>query len=587
MNRQNSRREKHFFAPDEGVFILDDHIAKIRKSGKLDDIRQKWKSVAIQALNAALSNNDLSGARLANAWRGVSNNLLETMPCSLQRHSNIKWLYHLRQLLFTSLSDWSDVRNREALHICDICTSHAPTSAHPEISWKHGLSFRVNRIMAEDLVELFYFADNYAHIAAYRRLAEKEFEFSKSDADWPRLLQNRPLANIALSHFNRRNRLWQTPFLGLGTTWELVDLINAPPNSCLAITPTPVQPLSATITPPGLTVHGHTPAMFAPVVLTLDQIEQLNNLYMNETRWWQDNVVLDVMMLQIAYWLIVGTHFGEVQLYQQGYISLRTSRFLDWMGPRYHEILAHVLRTFPRSDLPDSLESVLRVLVNRKSNIAELDYGPTVRLTEHHIIFDLLGASYSLQRRLTIPKNNQVAKDWRSKDFEHAVQRAIDETLWSPTAFRPLIGRALRLSGKDITDVDALAVRGKLVLIVECKSFVYTTDYAIGKHSAVRNYSDRVVEYRRTLNRKIDTLRENPCGDNYDFRGHEIHGVVCTSCPIYCEEPDVCREELPGLQCVVVPRELVDWLFNVRFQAYSMNSTLQVHDLRDASIVWT
>ncbi len=44
-----------------------------------------------------------------------------------------------------------------------------------------------------------------------------------------------------------------------------------------------------------------------------------------------------------------------------------------------------------------------------------------------------------------------------------------------------------RVDGSTITDIDAVAVRDRHLLLVSCKSFPHTVDFSAGSHGAVRN----------------------------------------------------------------------------------------------------
>jgi hypothetical protein len=105
----------------------------------------------------------------------------------------------------------------------------------------------------------------------------------------------------------------------------------------------------------------------------------------------------------------------------------------------------------------------------------------------------------------------------------------IDQTAWAPNSpFRELHRRKLRLNDRPITDVDALAVSGSTILLVSCKSIPYTYEYDGGDYGTVRNVRTRIEVADVEWQQRVDKIRQERSGDNYDFEGYEVYGVVCT-----------------------------------------------------------
>src|SRR5579872_4377381 len=135
---------------------------------------------------------------------------------------------------------------------------------------------------------------------------------------------------------------------------------------------------------------------------------------------------------------------------------------------------------------------------------------------------------------LAFPRSQGDAANSSADHFELQVQAAIDATPWRPPVpLARLRGRPLRLGGQDITDLDAVAARGDVLIAVSCKGVVYSTDYDAGNFKTVRNAASTVTDGMVEWRDRMDRLRANPKGDNYDFTGKTIVGVVCTPLPVF------------------------------------------------------
>ena len=74
------------------------------------------------------------------------------------------------------------------------------------------------------------------------------------------------------------------------------------------------------------------------------------------------------------------------------------------------------------------------------------------------------------------------------------------------------------------------------LLIVSCKSIVYSERYDIGDYSTIRNAASTGKHAVDHWSKILDELRTNPSGDNYDFRDvTSIIGVVCTPQTVFVE----------------------------------------------------
>jgi hypothetical protein len=140
----------------------------------------------------------------------------------------------------------------------------------------------------------------------------------------------------------------------------------------------------------------------------------------------------------------------------------------------------------------------------------------------------------------------------------------IDHTAWAPMSpLRELRGRTLRSDRESITDVDALAVSRSTVLLVSCKSIPYTYDYDSGDYASVRNVRTYIERSDMEWQQRVRKLQQQPIGDNYNFEGYDIYGVVCTPFVIFVNRPQarvIIEHEGRILRATCGLGELIDFL---------------------------
>jgi len=161
--------------------------------------------------------------------------------------------------------------------------------------------------------------------------------------------------------------------------------------------------------------------------------------------------------------------------------------------------------------------------------------GPVLRIDGDAVVLDLYSATMRLNALISETAQRGAAANARATLFELRVQSVIDNSTWRPeTPLRSLRGRPLRRAGKALTDVDALGVRGTSLLLVSCKSTLYSPEYDAGDHAVVRNRADLLSRAIAEWDQKVASFRSHPIGDNFDFSPFkDVWGVVCTPMPVF------------------------------------------------------
>lgn len=191
--------------------------------------------------------------------------------------------------------------------------------------------------------------------------------------------------------------------------------------------------------------------------------------------------------------------------------------------------------------------------------------GPVLRIDGEAAVLDLYFATMRLNALISETAQRGAIANSRATQFELRIQSAIDQSPWRPEVhFRSLRGRPLRRAGKTLTDIDALGVQGKSLLLVSCKSTLYSPEYDAGDYAVVRNRADLLSRSITEWNQKVESFRSDPVGDNFDFSSFErILGVVCTPMPVFAlvEPPSSMAPATLPAGCSF--HELEDWLADI------------------------
>lgn len=154
------------------------------------------------------------------------------------------------------------------------------------------------------------------------------------------------------------------------------------------------------------------------------------------------------------------------------------------------------------------------------------------------------------------------AGNLRAGHFEAAVQAIIDDSPWAPPPeLREKVGKNVRFQSQTKTDLDAIGARGNALLLVQCKNRVYSGEYDVGDHRAVRQGVQLVRDAVSDWASFGEFIREHPSFDNFDFSKYsEITCVVCTPHVVYVPIGPATAFVASELRAAVSVLELQAWL---------------------------
>ncbi len=270
----------------------------------------------------------------------------------------------------------------------------------------------------------------------------------------------------------------------------------------------------------------------------------------------------------IAHFYLTTVLYGDSltmrsQILQSGYmIGARqqiNSLYRDFREEMYRD--EPLLATFPddTSDEPFS-ERLLRM----EGKASPLFGGPVAFVVSDELFgVNLYGATRRFQDLLQFPGIQGEPANARAKAFEESVQSAIDVTAWKPPAsIKRLVGHHFRIDGKAFGEVDAFAAKNRVLLLVSCKSLVYTAAYDRGEFAVIRNARTTLEKGDKKFAELANHFTRFPNGGpEYDFTAYStITYVVITPHVMFVTEPLLSKMSLSGLRSYSSFEELRKWL---------------------------
>jgi len=301
---------------------------------------------------------------------------------------------------------------------------------------------------------------------------------------------------------------------------------------------------------------------FSPRRLSLESLTTLLRDGRIKSDWLDPVTPALLMLLRAMLRFHLGSHLGFSMVQMRGYSVLKKQELLLTLADGWcegHNLVANALQT---AALPANPTDLLETARNRSGSLWPLHPGPPIRTEGNLLCCDLYAATAQLMSNLEFPSDTGQTANARSEHFEVAVQARIDATPWRPDEDRRnFIQRTIRVGGRNITDLDALAQYGNTLLLVSCKSKIYSARYDAGDFQVVRNYASEIEKAVNEWTQKVQTIRTQPVGDNYDFRSfRNILGVVVLPHVFFVPGGVALEYVADGLYAAASVTELERWL---------------------------
>jgi hypothetical protein len=212
----------------------------------------------------------------------------------------------------------------------------------------------------------------------------------------------------------------------------------------------------------------------------------------------------------------------------------------------------------------------------------DADTALVCRFTTDTVLVDLIGASRALDEAHVRQSGGDAANQWTSL-FERQVQEVIDGTPWKPRQeFRGLIGRTIRFEGQALTDIDAVAERDGVLLLIDAKAWAIPTTLEFGEFWAVRDRAKIAETAIVAWQHKMEILRQNPQILGLAETPTILGLVVAPEAPYVTAGP--CTEEVTnGLLAV---SSLAELEFCLSFSAEDSRGAMSVRNGQDVRRGW-
>jgi hypothetical protein len=305
-------------------------------------------------------------------------------------------------------------------------------------------------------------------------------------------------------------------------------------------------------------------ARFVPEMLTFERLTDLiSDPRLAGQSWIGIEASSVFAFLNILPLLLARLNHSMITLLQRGYFVVDARDLAAILEEGVPVFIERLRRVLPACPLVENGKAVLATIDSLRGSLWPLRLGQVLRRSGPAAWVDVYAATNYLEAALEFPHSpGEAIANARAEHFEDSTQAAIDATAWAPPSnLRQLQRRQLRLQDKAVTDLDAVGAKGSTLLLVSCKSLIYSAAYDVGDHRTVRNAASTVEDAVKEWGETVARLSAAPRGDNYDFSGFaDFLPVVCTPHAVYVPLGTATQELRPNLYAAMSLDELVAWL---------------------------
>lgn len=485
-----------------------------------------------------------------------------------ESYTDVRWLWYLRRLPRFLLAGRLPTTYSYDLALAEVVTDlYAPRQASEPFLDGEQISFRMDESAVRHLCRLCAAVKFLSQIHVAIRYSGKGVNFARVQQSAIPQQQPTQEQQYAIALYDERHARSGMPFSRVGTA--VVDFSGCRSDASFATIAMAEQQWSRAVHGPLIGEHKEVEVFSSFRILqpTFDQLAELNRKEdLAGIVWWPPEIGPLLLLLSLMFSCLAVLSHALITLLRNGYFWIQEDLFSRLVDERLFHAASRVTGIFPGVQMPTSSAMLISSLESMASCTWPLRMGRPIRRAGRRLMVDLYGASALLNNLLEFPKLTGAPPNARSHHFELAVQNQINNTKWSPpTQLGKLRGLPLTHQGDAITDIDAIGYleAEKILLAVSCKSMIYSSLYDAGDYQAVRNARTLVEESVPEWLDKIEFLRNNKLGDNYDFSEVlRFVPVVCTPFVVFTPIGLATREIYNGLRHAVSFSEISAWLAN-------------------------
>jgi hypothetical protein len=476
----------------------------------------------------------------------------------VQSHPPAEWLWFLRRVPDEAFAGSLPTTFGYKAGLADVASGLSTLEAEPIPLSSQAICFDINDSVVRRLVRFLTGVSFLFGIHVRLRFAGKGATFQK------------PLGNGVIPQYHVTSAMREAIELydmrvarsqtSLGRAGTEISAKSADTNSMMVVHRT--MPPRYIETPVGQDVV-FVETRFVPKFVLLDALQRINSdLQLAAPGIWPPEVVALATLLRGGFEILASTRNAPANVLNVGYVTMQEELFHQSLANCWNDTLSWQQNVFPRSQPIRDTTELLRRLKTLRGSFWPLQFGPVIRDFEDGICLDLNAATNLLEALLEFPAQQGTVANIRSRHFELAVQDSINASQWKPSQdLLRMRGVGLRREGQDFTDIDALGVREDTLLLVSCKSVIYSKGYDAGDYRFIRNIASLARDSVERWSEVMRIIIEHPSGDNYNFTEFtRVIGVVCVPHVIYVPLGDCTELVSRDLPALVSLEELRAWL---------------------------
>ena len=261
--------------------------------------------------------------------------------------------------------------------------------------------------------------------------------------------------------------------------------------------------------------------------------------------------------------ILQATHNTELdfEIRRYGLVSMSRRSFERKFADLLDSPTARLYERFFPSEHPLTMEGMENALDEPLQVYPGVELPVLVSAGSDTILLDIWALGRKIIFDMNSPSTGEV-QNVRAENFEIEVQRLIDASEWAPPAdLRSLVRRPLRRNdGSSITDIDALAAKDGVGILIACKNY-RTTALGRGTAAQARTVRLQLAQDYTDWERKVSALRAASPGPNFDL-SHLAQAIplVLTPDPTFVD-PALLQPRANGLPRVMALHELEAFLF--------------------------
>ncbi len=527
--------------------------------------RRGFRDVEVQALgNAKLApagfRGDLANEDAANYLRAII--LASTdhaRRAAARGYSRYRWLWYLRRTpsqVFAGELRTTEPYDRSLAEI--LATTGAPRQ---QGRFEGIVDMPTDDAAARQIVRQASFARAVSHLHSLYRWAGKGATLRFNGSPIPSAIKTPELA-ASVKLYDQRSALENNWATRLGTI--LPNDVKDPNGEQFAgIVVREDRKYAVSLRELGISRDGMIEAGYTPASLPLSALAHLLSEHpLSDRALWHPELGLLLQFLSLTPWL-VSSAASQANILATGYALVRQQQLAERIQGRIQERTEALAFALPQFVYASSAAELIERVSALEPQSWPRTAGPVIlEAGEDAIAVDLWSATERLYNRLQYPSLQGEVANLRAKHFEAAVQEVVDRSSWRPSAaFRQYVGRHLRQNGRELTDIDAIAERNGVVLLISCKSVLPNEAFERGDYRELRNAVTTIVDGTKKYRALADVIRTAPRGDNFDFSAAQsIHFVLVTPSTIHVPQAVGERIALNGLREYSTVEELRQWL---------------------------